>query len=141
MNNLNNQDPNRHIPSAVETRSVNKFVKQFRSRHGTTLPILPITSYNQMTARYYSTIGVTPCATIAVYQAIRDLNVDSDSGIWTTASKDLSTPLETTYHPEINYERKLKSKYPMHAADLWGNPWSGAPAIQTQGPQWPTNNN
>jgi hypothetical protein len=35
MNNLNNQDPNRHIPSAAETGSVDKFAKQFRVRHGT----------------------------------------------------------------------------------------------------------
>ena len=35
MNNLNNQDPNRHIPAAAETGSVDKFAKQFRSRHGT----------------------------------------------------------------------------------------------------------
>ena len=35
MNNLNNQDPNRHIPSAAETGSVDKFAKQFRKRHGT----------------------------------------------------------------------------------------------------------
>ena len=32
---INNQDPNRHIPSTVETGSVDKFAKQFRSRHGT----------------------------------------------------------------------------------------------------------
>ena len=35
MNNLNNQDPNRHIPSAAETGLVDKFAKQFRSRHVT----------------------------------------------------------------------------------------------------------
>ena len=35
MNNLNNQDPNRHIPSAAETGSVDKFARQFRKRHGT----------------------------------------------------------------------------------------------------------
>jgi hypothetical protein len=35
MANINNQDPNRHIPSAAETGSVDKLAKQFRSRHGT----------------------------------------------------------------------------------------------------------
>ena len=35
MNNLNAQDPNRHIPSAAETGSVDKFARQFRKRHGT----------------------------------------------------------------------------------------------------------
>jgi hypothetical protein len=35
MNIIQNQDPNRHIPSAAETGSVEKFAKQFRSRYGT----------------------------------------------------------------------------------------------------------
>ena len=32
---INNQDPNRHIPSAAETGSVEKLAKQFKSRYGT----------------------------------------------------------------------------------------------------------
>ena len=35
MNNLNAQDPNRHIPSAAETGSVDKFARQFMKRHST----------------------------------------------------------------------------------------------------------
>ena len=66
------------------------------------MPKASITSYDQMMAWYYPTIGVTPCATIAVYQATREPNADSGSGMWTTASKDLSTPLEAIYHPAIN---------------------------------------
>ena len=65
-------------------------------------PKASITFNNQMTAKYYSTIGATPCATIAAYHATRDQHADSGSGMWTTASKDLSTLLEAIYHPEIN---------------------------------------
>ena len=101
----------KHPTTPVKTPLKIKGPWALRSNQRT--PKASITSYNQVTARYHSTIEVTPCATIAAYQAIRDPNVDSDLGIWTTASKDLSTPLEATYHPEINYERKLKSKYPM----------------------------
>ena len=32
---INNQDPNRHIPSAAETGSVEKLAKQFKGRYGT----------------------------------------------------------------------------------------------------------
>ena len=32
---INNQDLNRHIPSAAETGSVEKLAKQFKSRYGT----------------------------------------------------------------------------------------------------------
>ena len=101
----------KHPTTPVKTPLKIKGPWALRSNQRT--PKASITSYNQVTARYHSTIEVTPCATIAAYQAIRDPNVDSYSGIWTTASKDLSTPLEATYHPEINYERKLKYKYPM----------------------------
>ena len=65
-------------------------------------PKASTTSYNQAMAKYYSIIGVTPCAITAAYQAIREPNVDSDYGTWTTASKDPSTPHEATYHPGIN---------------------------------------
>ena len=46
MNNLNNQDPNRHIPSAAETGSVDKFAKFMRQHLIPSLEMGMVIIYN-----------------------------------------------------------------------------------------------
>ena len=73
-----------------------------RGNRNLRMPKTSITSCQQKTVRYYSTIGVTLCVTTAVYQATKDPNVDSGSGTWTTASNGISTPPEEIYHLATN---------------------------------------
>ena len=61
--------------------------------------------------------------------------------------RDVDNGIKRPFHPARgnlpsgNQLRKEAQLQISNAADQWGNPWSGALSIQTQGPQWPTNNN
>ena len=61
--------------------------------------------------------------------------------------RDVDNGIKRPFHPARgnlpsgNQLRKEAQILVSNAADQWGNPWTGAPAPQTHGPQWPTNNN
>jgi hypothetical protein len=61
--------------------------------------------------------------------------------------RDVDNGIKRHFHPARgnlpsgNQLRKEAQMQVSNAADQWGNPWTGLPAPQTHGPQWPTNNN
>ena len=61
--------------------------------------------------------------------------------------RELDNGIKRPFHPSRgslpsgNQLRKEAQNQLSNAADLYGNPWSGAPATQAQGPQWANNNN
>ena len=61
--------------------------------------------------------------------------------------QELDNGIKRPFHPSRgslpsgNQLRKEAQNQLSNTADLYGNPWSGAPATQAQGPQWANNNN